>query len=119
MKLCSEDKPLFARLLRLQRDAKRIRNDLNRHPLPRVHDWEYRHDHPSPLSILNEEIRTRRLRLMELAFCSEWHPADCSMCRMRRNYKYNVFTDCLRSSTEEHLIRNQDVVGSIPAGGSK
>lgn len=101
MKLCSEHDPLVAELRRVQHEAKLFQSRYNRmakagkNPL---------------IAKVNDEIRWRRLRLMELSF----YHTECSACGMIKVYASNglsplrnVLKDCLASSTVERLTCNQ------------
>ena len=104
--ICPEHKKLLADLVAHQREQKRLRDRLNRSTGPR---------HNAEMAKINHDIRWRGCVIWQARF----RVSGCSVCRLIKSFGYNVLKSCLPSSTVEHLICNQDVVGSIPAGGSK
>ncbi len=112
--ICSQHRELVALLRSFQHSEKLRRNALNRVAQPGKN---------KDLSVLNEEIRMRNLRLMELSFYGR---KDCPACEMITNYQrspapynWNILAQCLPSSMGEYLFRKQEVLGSSPGVGSK
>jgi hypothetical protein len=116
MRLCAKHREQFIRLVKIQRVAKRTRDSLNRNPAPRVHGHENRGK--SDLAKLNSEISWRRCAMWQVSWDCE--KGKCSWC-LRLSYPHGEHFSfiSLASSTVEHLIPNQEVVGSSPARGSK
>src|ERR1700678_84256 len=96
-------------LVGVQKRDKRFRDQLNRNPGAR---------HNRLMSVVNRLIRDRRFVLaMPASF--GWCPIGwCPIFDAIKMVGYNAFEEGLSSSRVEHLIRNQEVLGSIPGRGS-
>jgi hypothetical protein len=111
MNLCSFHKPIVIALRRVQREQKRERDAANRANVK---------GKSKAMSLLCEGIRWRACVLWQLTFYNKYNCAACAMARLFRSTAPagDVFENCLPSSMVEQPIRNRQVVGSSPAGGS-
>jgi hypothetical protein len=91
-------------LIKTQKADKKVRNELNRQAGPR---------HNRLMKEVNRLIDDRRH-----ALSSPYSVGWCPICDSLDIFGYNTFIEGLSSSTVEHLICNQDVLGSIPGSGS-
>ena len=112
--LCCRHTDLFRRIIEIQREAKRARGRVCRAQPPGQKCLF--------ISQLDNEIRWRKNRLMELAVYRRFGGEHCEACNLIKNYNQflsgrDVLEDTLHNSMTEHPIRED--VGSIPAGGSK
>ena len=95
MSLCSKHKPILIAMQDAQRRDKRLFNALNRETI-------------KDRKAIKRVYGMIQYRQCDLANVMRRMGYECAMCQ---------FTG-LPSSTVEHLIRNQKVVGSSPAVGS-
>lgn len=108
MKLCPRHKQIIAALYEAQRAAKKERDRLNRAVQPGKNN---------ELRALYRSIFKRQCVLTGLNFGN----VPCQACAYMRFFpgRVDVFADCLPSSMGERFARNEEVVSSNLAVGSK
>ena len=114
--LCPKHEPLIEQIIRAQKAAKKIRDEHNRAPGPR---------HNKFMSRLNAEINERR-GVLSAVYWKVRGGVGCPACRAVENYQkaswycrdrdIDIIEECSRlsSSAAEHLVCNEEVLGSTP-----